>query len=73
MLKYKLENSFQTYKNLSNAFTEKDTKLFEEVLNSNFLEFEKDKNLGLVRKINRKFEKQAICDMSSTYLTMRFR
>lgn len=72
MLKFKLENSFLTYKNLANAFTDKDAKLFDEIMNQNFLEFEKDKNLGLVRKLNKKFEKQAICDLSSTYLTMRF-
>lgn len=51
MIKYKLENSFKTYMLLANAFISKEDKMFSEVIDGNFEEFERDKNLGLVRKL----------------------
>lgn len=73
MLKYKLESSFQNYKLLANAYTSKEDKLFMELIDGNFEEFEKDKNLGLIRKLQKTYSRVRICELSDTYLTLRYK
>ena len=73
MIRYRFESSFGTYKNLAQAYVSKDDKLFQEVIDGNFEEFEKDKNLGLVRKLNKLHSRVKICDLSNTYMTLRFK
>lgn len=51
MLRYKLDNAYQHYKILANSYISKEDKLFNEVIDGNFEEFEKDKNLGLIKKL----------------------
>lgn len=73
VLKYKLENSFQNYKLLANAYTSKEDKLFNDIIDSNFEEFERDKNLGLIRKLQKTYSRVKICELSGTYLTLRYK
>jgi COP9 signalosome complex subunit 3 len=73
MLKYKLENAFTNYKNLANAFINKEDKLFQEIIDGNFEDFEKDKNLGLIRKLNKLYGRVRVTELSNTYLTLRYK
>jgi hypothetical protein len=57
ILKHNLENSFIAYKNLGNAYTQKDDKLFNEVIMNNSEEFYKDKNSGLIKKLQKKYHR----------------
>jgi hypothetical protein len=73
MLKYKLENSFLLYRNMATAFINKDGKLLQEIIDGNFEEFSRDNNMGLIRKLLKVFSQANISDLSSTYLTLKYR
>lgn len=75
MLKYKLEvpGTLQNYKLLANAYVSKDDKMFQEVIDSNFTEFEADKNMGLIKKLMKLYSRVRICELSNTYLTLRYK
>jgi COP9 signalosome complex subunit 3 len=73
MIKYKLENSFQTYKHLGQFYIMKEEKSFNELINNSYEEFERDKNVGLIKKLQKTFSQVRICELSDTYLTLQFK
>ena len=72
-LKYKLENAFQLYKALASAYINKEDKMFQEVIDASYEDFERDKNLGLIKKLIKLYSRVRITDLSSTYLTLQFK
>lgn len=73
MIKYKLENSFAAYKSLAQAYLTKHDATFNDVINNNFDEFERDKNFGLVKKLQKSYSRVRICELSDTYLTLQYK
>lgn len=75
MLKYRLENGFNTYSALIDAFlTPEKPLVFEELLIMKQEEFEKDRNWGLVKKLAKVFRQPLrlrMVELSDTYLTLK--
>jgi len=46
---------------------------FFDFIRANKIEFEKDKNWGLVLKLQKKHKEKKICDLNFTYLTLNFK
>jgi COP9 signalosome complex subunit 3 len=64
MVRMKLENSLVMYKNLANSFVQKNDNEFFEAVALGFNEFEKDKNMGLILKLQKVYNKRRICDLN---------
>ncbi|CDW71172.1 UNKNOWN [Stylonychia lemnae] len=72
MLKHNLETSFACYRNLGSSYIGKDDKLFNEIIENNQEEFFKDKNYGLIKKLQKKYQRVRVKELSNTYLTLRY-
>jgi len=55
LVKYKLENSLLTYKNLAQHYISKHDQYFQNVINECFEEFQKDANIGLIKKLQKTY------------------
>lgn len=73
MIKYKLENSFHAYQNLAKAYMSKHDEAFLEVISVCYEEFERDGNVGLIKKLQKAFSKVRISELSETYLTLQYK
>lgn len=73
ILKMKFEVMFSTYRSLAEAFTSKNDQNFNEAISQGWIEFEKDKNTGLINKLMKIYQQRPICDLNFTYLTLRYK
>ena len=75
ILKQRLESAYPSYSQLVDAFINRDKPLvFEELLFVKQEEFEKDKNLGLIKKLAKVFRQPLrikLVELSDTYLTLK--
>lgn len=72
-LRLKFENSLPNYRSLAQAYVQKNDKEFFDTIAQGFNEFEKDKNLGIVQKLQKMYNQKRICDLNFTYLTLRYK
>ena len=73
LLKMKLDHTTQSYQQLAHNFVHKDEAGFNLSIEEGKIDFLKDKNGGLVKKVKKEFEKRRICDLSYTYLTLNYK